>query len=227
MKHSIVNNMDAVEKHVDCIKALILSYSLKVVIVISMILALWRRDWFWVFGTLAGLIVSFIPTLLKRDIKFTLPWPIEMMIAAITFLHMGGRLLEAYSVIPGYLKLTHFVISIFVAFLAFAFIYILDEHWDGLQMDKYAMAFVVVFFTMAAGVLMEFGKWITDYLFGQPIYRIWTLENTLGNLFITSIAGVIIAIIGVSLIKRGEFEEITEELGKQIDSTVIHRKKQK
>ena len=225
MKHVIVNNMDGVEKHVNYVKNIVLSYSLKTVMIISLVLAFWKKDWIWVFGTIIGLFISFTPTLLKRDIKFTLPWPIDLMIAAITLLHMGGRLLEGYLIIPWYLQLTHFVISIFVAFLAFAFIYILDEYWDGLEMDKYAMAFVVVIFTMAAGVAMEFGKWITDYLFGTPPYRIWTLENTIVNLLVTTIAGVAIAIIGVGLIKRGSLEIMTEEFGKQIDSTIIHRKK--
>lgn len=218
--------MDVIEKHVSYVKNIVLSYSLKTAMIISLILAFWKKDWIWVFGTIIGLIISFMPTLLKRDIKFTLPWPIDLMIAAITLLHMGGRLLEGYSIIPWYLQFTHFVISIFVAFLAFAFVYILDEYWEGLEMDKYAMAFVVIIFTMAAGVAMEFGKWITDYLLGSPIYRQWTLENTMINLLVTTIAGVSIAIIGVSLIKRGSLETMTEEFGKQIDSTIIHRKKQ-
>ncbi len=218
--------MDVIEKHASYVKNIVLSYSLKTAMVISLILAFWKKDWIWVFGTIIGLIISFMPTLLKRDIKFTLPWPIDLMIAAITLLHMGGRLLEGYSIIPWYLQFTHFVISIFVAFLAFAFIYILDEYWEGLEMDKYAMAFVVIIFTMAAGVAMEFGKWITDYLLGSPIYRQWTLENTMINLLVTTIAGVSMAIIGVSLIKRGSLETMTEEFGKQINSTIIHRKKQ-
>lgn len=79
---------------------------------------------------------------------------------------------------------------------------------------------------MAAGVAMEFGRWITDYLLGSPIYRQWTLESTMINLLVTTIAGVSIAVIGVSLIKRGSLETMTEEFGKQIDSTIIHRKKQ-
>lgn len=218
--------MDVIEKHASYVKNIVLSYSLKTAMIISLILAFWKKDWIWVFGTIIGLIISFMPTLLKRDIKFTLPWPIDLMIAAITLLHMGGRLLEGYSIIPWYLQFTHFVISIFVAFLAFAFIYILDEYWEGLEMDKYAMAFVVIIFTMAAGVAMEFGKWITDYLLGSPIYRQWTLENTMINLLVTTIAGVSMAIIGVSLIKRGSLETMTEEFGKQIDSAIIHRKKQ-
>lgn len=218
--------MDVIEKHASYVKNIVLSYSLKTAMIISLILAFWKKDWIWVFGTIIGLIISFMPTLLKRDIKFTLPWPIDLMIAVITLLHMGGRLLEGYSIIPWYLQFTHFAISIFVAFLAFAFIYILDEYWEGLEMDKYAMAFVVIIFTMAAGVAMEFGKWITDYLLGSPIYRQWTLENTMINLLVATIAGVSMAIIGVSLIKRGSLETMTEEFGKQIDSTIIHRKKQ-
>ena len=120
--------MDVIEKHASYVKNIVLSYSLKTAMIISLILAFWKKDWIWVFGTIIGLIISFMPTLLKRDIKFTLPWPIDLMIAAITLLHMGGRLLEGYSIIPWYLQFTHFVISIFVAFLAFAFIYILDEY---------------------------------------------------------------------------------------------------
>ena len=217
--------MDNIEKHSYFVKNTILSYSIRTAIIISLILAFWKKDWIWVIGTIIGLIISFTPTLLKRDIHFSLPWPIDLMIAAITLLHMGGRLLEGYIAIPGYLEFTHFAISILVAFLAFAFIYILDKYWDGLEMDKYALAFVVVFFTMATGVLMEFGKWILDYLFGSPPYRQWTLENTMINLLVTTIAGVVMAIIGVNLIKRGSFESMTKDFGKQINSTIIHRKK--
>ena len=37
--------------------------------------------------------------------------------------------------------------------------------------------------------------------------------------------GIITALIGVSLIKRGKFDQITEDLGKQIDSQIIKREK--
>jgi len=31
------------------------------------------------------------------------------------------------------------------------------------------------------------------------------------------------ALIGVNLIKRGQFDEMTGDLGKQIDNTIFHR----
>jgi hypothetical protein len=96
-------------------------------------------------------------------------------------------------------------------------IYILDEHWDGLRMDKYAMAFVTVIFTMAVGVILEFVKWINV----TGTYYIKTNTVLMLNLSLDTIAGIFIAIIGVSLIKSGKFESMTDEFGNQIDRMVI------
>ena len=45
------------------------------------------------------------------------------------------------------------------------------------------------------------------------------------DLFIDTIAGIFIAIVGVNLIKKGRFQKITYNLGKQINSRIINRKK--
>lgn len=199
------------------------SYSLKIVLVITFILAIWKSQWIWVIGGIAGIIIGFIPTLLKKDIKVTLPWSIELLIAGILALHMGGVLLNAYYEIPIYADITQFFTSILVAFLAFAIIYIFDEYWDGLKMNKYAMAFVVVIATIAMGVVWEFNEWITDIIFGT--YEQWGYNDTIKDLFIDAFAGILMAVVGVALIKRGRFDELTEELGKQIDEKIIKSKK--
>ena len=214
--------MNSVEKHVNYVKKIIFSYSLKIVLLITILIAIWKREWLWVIGCIAGVIIGFIPTFLKRDIKVTLPWSIELLIAGVLALNMGGVLLNAYYTIPGYAGFTQFLTSVLVAFCAFAVIYIVDIYWDGLNMDKNAMAVVVVITTMAGGVIMEFIKWFK--IFGR---KPETVEQVLISLLISTIAGIIIAIISVNLIKRGKFETITEELGEQINSTVIHPKKQK
>jgi hypothetical protein len=194
---------------------------LRIVIIISVILALWKKDYVWVVGTFIGLFISFLPSILKKDVKITLPWTFDLLIAIVSILHVGGRLLNFYISIPYYPLITRFFISILVAFIAFALIYILHIYWDGLIMDKYAMAFFVIVTTMSIGVILEFVKWLNISII--PYAR----DNTalMLNLSADTIAGIVIAIIGVSLIKSGEFEEITEDLGKQIDKTVIHRKK--
>jgi hypothetical protein len=195
------------------------SYLLRVVMITSLILALWRKDYVWVVGTFIGLFISFLPSLLKRDVKFTLPWILDFFIALVTILHVGGRLLDYYYTIENYQLVTRFFISVLVAFIGLSMIYILDEHWDGLKMDKYAMAFVTIIFTMAVGVILEFAKWLNV----TGTYYAKTNQILMLNLSADTVAGIIIAIIGVNLIKSGKFDQMTDDFGNQIDKMVIDR----
>jgi len=69
-------------------------------------------------------------------------------------------------------------------------------------------------------VILEFIKWFQ--IFGR---KSETVESVLVSLFISTIAGIIMAMIGVNLIKEGKFESMTEDFGKQVDSTIIKRMK--
>ncbi len=197
------------------------SFILRAIMIISLILALWKKDYLWVFGTFIAVFISFLPTILKQDIKISLPWIFDLLIALISILHVGGRLLDFYITIPGYQLITRFFISFLVAFVSFTLIYILDEYWNGLKMDKYAMAFVIVIFTMGFGVIFEFVKWLNI----TGTYYVKTNYVLMLNLTADTVAGIIIAVIGVSLIKSGEFDGLTEDFGRQINESVIHRKK--
>lgn len=201
-------------------REIIASYSMKLVIIVTLVLAIQVKQWIWVMGSIIGILIGFIPTLLKKDIKFTLPWSIELLIASVFGLNMMGILLNAYNTIPGFVFITQTLFSILVAFFAFAIIYILHVYWDGLIMDKYAMAFLVAVTTIASAVVLEFVKWFE--IFGR---KQTTVEGVLTCLLVSTIFGILTALIGVSLIKKGKFDGITEGLGKQIDSQIINRDK--
>ena len=215
--------MDEVQKHNFSRRGIVTSHILKVVMVLLLIIAIWNKNWTGVFGCILGIMLSIIPSTLKRNYNVTLPWILDILIAFALFLHIGGVVLNAYQVIPFYDTITHFFSSIIVAFLAFIVIYLLDEYWDGLHMDKYAMAFVVIIFTIAMGVIWEFFEWTIDFLFGTQ--EQWGLYDTMKDLFIDTIAGIFMAFIGVNLIKKGKFQEIIDDLGKQFNNFIINRKK--
>ena len=201
-----------IDKHV------LASYSMKIVLLVTIVIAIGQSEWLWVIGSVVGIVIGFIPSLIKKNVNVTLPWAIEFLIVGIIALNMGGVLLRAYTTIPWYAGLTQFLISILVAFLAFAIIYILDIYWDGLKMDQSAMAFVVVITTMAAAVIFEFIKWFR--IFGS---RSESVEQVLISLLESTIAGIIMAAVGSYLIKHGEFGQYTEGLGKQVDKNIIQR----
>lgn len=195
------------------------SFLLRIVMIISLILAFWKKDFVWVIGTFIGFFISILPVIIKKDLKFTLPWFLDFLIALVTILFVGGRLLGYDSTVPGYQLFTRFFISALVAFIGLAVIYVLDEHWDGLKMDKYAMGFLTIIFTMAMGVFLEFIKWLNI----TGIYYIKTNQALMMNLSADTVAGIIIAIIGVNLIKTGKFDKLTDEFGNQIDKMIIDR----
>jgi uncharacterized membrane protein YjdF len=84
-------------------------------------------------------------------------------------------------------------------------------------MDLYVMAFFVVIMAMAIGVTWEFMEWGSDIYTGSWAQR--GNQDTMGDLLIDTLGGIVMAIIGVLLVKRGEMGKATEGLGKVIGST--------
>jgi uncharacterized membrane protein YjdF len=211
------------KEYIKCYREFIASSVLRITLWILLFISFWKSDWAWVFGCALCILLSFTPSILKSDFKITLPWQLDFLISLALFLHIGGGVLNLYTIIPGYDTLTHFVSSVLVGFMAFVIIYILDEHWEGLQMDVYVMAFFVVITAMAMGVVWELFEWSADLIFGS--HEQWGLNDTMKDLLVDTVAGIFIAIIGVNLVKRGKFQEITDEFGEQIDDKILHPKK--
>lgn len=188
--------------------------------VILLVFFILNRDGLGIFTALLILLAGFLPSILKRD-WISLPWHLNVLLSSSILLHVGGHALGAYLMIPGYDTLTHFVSSIFVSFFAFTIVFILDEYWDDLHMNAYSMAFMVVIFTMAVGVLWEFDEWLSDYFFNTNLQT--GLDNTMKDLAVDTIAGIIVAIFGVGWIKKGKFKEITRDFGEEINRKIINK----
>ena len=205
------------------LSGIFLSYFLKALMMILLVISILNTQLEWVFGCSFGLFLSFIPTILNNNYKIHLPLVLDILITLALFLHIGGVLLEAYTIIPHYDTLTHFVSSFIIAFLSFISIYIIDEFWDGLEMDKYAMAFVVVILTIALGVVWELAEWGSDIVFGT--YEQWGYTDTIKDLFVDMVAGIVMAILGIMLIRRGDFEQLTDGLEEGIGNIILKRNK--
>ena len=203
------------------IGGVIVSYLLKILMIFLLIISIFNLQFEWIFGCSLGIILSFIPTILKNNYKIHLPLILDILITLALFLHIGGVLLDAYLTIPYYDTLTHFISSFIISFLAFITIYILDEYWDGLTMDKYAIGFIVVILTVAFGVIWEIAEWSSDMLLGT--YEQWGYDDTIKDLFVDMIAGITLAILGIFLIRHGDFDQITNDFRKEIGKMIFKK----
>jgi hypothetical protein len=84
------------------------------------------------------------------------------------------------------------------------------------------MAFIVVILAIALGVIWEFAEWGSDIIFGT--YEQWGYTDTIKDLFVDMIAGIIMAALGLTLIRRGNFTQLTEGIGQGIGPYLQLRK---
>ena len=198
----------------------IVSFIVRILMVILLVFFIWDKDGLGIFTAFLILLAGFLPSILKRD-KISLPWHLNVLLSSAILLHVGGHALGAYLTIPGYDTITHFVSAIFVSLFAFTIVFILDEYWDDLHMNAYSMAFMVVIFTMAVGLMWEFDEWLLDSIFGTNLQA--GLDNTMKDLVVDTIAGIIVAIFGVSWVKKGKFKVITKDFGDEINRKIINK----
>ncbi len=202
---------------------LVISYILKALMVLLILIAAVRGQWsLAISGTLA-LLLCMLPAIINRRYDVALPLALDCLITLALLIHIGGQVTRAYFILPHYDTIAHFTSSALIAFMAFIVIYVLDRYWDGLTMDIYVMAFFVVITAMAMGVVWEFMEWASDIYLGTWAQR--GNLDTMGDLLVDTIAGIIIAIIGVVLVKRGKMGKMTDGLGKFVDSKSRKKKR--
>jgi|GEM_PF-1499956 len=186
------------------------------VLILTALVAVWQAEWLWVLGCAIGSLVFLVPIALHRYRNDILPWPIDVLVAAICLLNMGGVLLNAYYVIPFYNEATQLLVSVLVAFMAFAIVYMLDRYWDGLKMNIYAMVYVVAVTTMAAMVVFEAIKYIG--FFGA---RSTSVEGMLTSMIVGSIGGILMGLACLWLVNKGRFDPLFDNLGSELNEKLI------
>ena len=184
--------------------------------VLLILMAVVRGSWTWVFSGIIALFLCMVPTIVNWKWKDTVPMAIDILATLALLIHIGGEVTAAYFILPHYDTVAHFTSSLLIACIAFVAIYALDRYWGGLSMDIYVMAFFVVIMAMALGVAWEFTEWASDLYTGSWAQR--GNQDTMGDLLIDTLGGIVMAIIGVLLVKRGEMGKATEGIGKLIAS---------
>jgi uncharacterized membrane protein YjdF len=143
---------------------------------------------------LLSFFMTFIPTLLYRTLRVTLPWELSFLIVLSLFLHIAGNVGQLYDLLyPVYDKIAHFVSSVTVAVLGLVSVVILDQYTD-MNLNKYMITVFVVVLTMAIGAFWEIGEFAYDLLLGTQTQT--SLPDTMFDLIFDLAGGIIIGLFG-------------------------------
>lgn len=197
---------------------LIASYLMKCAMIVMGVYSIQVHDWLWMFASFSGFLLSMAPNIIERRFDIRIPLLLDLAITLAIFLHVGGGVLKMYWTIPFYDTIGHFFTSALIAFIALTTIYLLDEYWSGLHTDIRGMIFVTIIFTMAVGVTWEIGEFGIDQFFGTHEQR--DLYDTMTDLIVDTIAGVVVAVSGGYSIKSGRFQKEIEVIDKSAGKVI-------
>nr|QNO41536.1 hypothetical protein ENJCFOFA_00018 [Methanosarcinales archaeon ANME-2c ERB4]QNO41936.1 hypothetical protein NBIEPGBJ_00001 [Methanosarcinales archaeon ANME-2c ERB4]QNO48255.1 hypothetical protein FILMCLBC_00001 [Methanosarcinales archaeon ANME-2c ERB4] len=197
---------------------LIASYLMKCAMIAMGVYSIQVHDWLWTFASFSGFILSMAPNIIEKRFDIRIPLLLDLAITLVIFFHVGGGVLKMYWTIPFYDKIGHFFASALIAFIALTAVYLLDEYWSGLHMDLRGMIFVAIVFTMAVGVAWEIGEFGIDQFFGTHEQR--DLYDTMTDLIVDTIAGVVVAVSGGYSIKSGRFRKRIEGIDESAGEVV-------
>jgi len=167
-----------------------------------------------IFTSFIGLFMTCIPYLIGRRIQVTLPWEVNFLIAFAVFLHVAGYSQHLYLLLyPYYDKFAHFVSSITVAVLAFVSI-ILINRFSCTKLRRWQIFFYIVIFTMAIGAFWEIYEYLMDTFLGAYLTKSLQhgLDDTMIDLILDLLGGVVIGFFGIWYIERKTLKELTDPM---------------
>lgn len=200
-------------------RAATISLVLKVGIVIAACVALVQGEMVWVFAGLFALAFAFVPTILKRNYKISIPWILELLIFLALFLHVIGGVFDLYSRIERWDTMTHFVSTFMLSIVGLTVIYIMHVYWDGLKMDIRAIMVFTLFIGAFLGVAWEVMEWSADQVLGTQEQH--GLDDTMKDLVMDMIGAMIAAMLGAWWIIDGTLRKMTGDFGDAMNERVF------
>jgi len=170
-----------------------LAYFMQFLIFISIIISLFTQEFFYTLAAAVALIITFLPAMIRRRWKITLPWTLNLLIVISLYLYAVGLVFGLYGEwYPFYDKFGHFLGSIVVAFLGFASVIIVDKYSD-LNLNKRHIILFIIVFTMAIGSFWEIFEFFFDQLLSRGSQS--GLDDTMYDMIFNFFGASLIAII--------------------------------
>lgn len=164
----------------------------------------------WVPAALFSLFVSTIPAIIRRDLGMVLPVELNFWIVLALFLHVVGGFSGFYDNIPGWDHITHIMSASLVAALGFVAVVTIDKYVESIYLPRPFLAFFIVMFTMAFGVLWEFMEFANDQFAGTHLQ--YSLDDTMVDMMFDAFGGFVVAIMGAYYLTHTAHEHFVSAL---------------
>jgi len=164
----------------------------------------------WMPAAVLSLFVSIVPSILRRDLGLVLPIELNFWIVLALFLHVIGGFSGFYDNVPGWDHLTHAMSASLVAALGFVVVVSVDKYVESISLPRPFLAFFIIMFTMAFGVIWELMEFSNDQLTGSRLQS--NLNDTMFDMMFDAFGGFIVGIAGAHYLIHTTPEHFVESL---------------
>ena len=176
---------------------------LKAVLSIGALLLLIQGRYQASFEVLAILLITWLPTLLGKHFKVTIPYEFESL--AVVFVYMAlflGEVQGYYTRFWWWDAVLHTGSGFLLGLLGFLLVYVLNERDDiDLQLHANFVALFAFMFAMGMGTIWEIFEFAMDQSFGMNMQKSGLID-TMWDLIVDGLGALTIAILGWGFLKK-------------------------
>jgi hypothetical protein len=150
-------------------------------------------------NAVGAIAVSYLPSVLRRDLDVPLPPWTAAYVAVAVLLHAVG-MVALYDDVWWWDHLTHVLSATVVAGVAYVAVTAFDEHDPRVHLPQPFLGAYVVAFALAGGVLWEVGEELTRQLAIiaglEPVLVVYGIEDSVLDLVFDAAGGAVVAVFG-------------------------------
>lgn len=174
----------------------------------------------WIPSAIISLIITFIPNMIHRSIRLTLPPELNFLIVLSLFLHTFGGSLGLYETTDWWDHITHGFSAFLVASLGFIGVVIIDKYADSIFLPPRFLSLFIFMLTTAFGVLWELVEFANDQLTGSEMQ--FSLNDTVVDLMFDMGGAFVVAALGPFYLLGTSQERFFQEM--HLDRTLSEMK---
>ncbi len=176
---------------------LILAYFLRFLFIAAFVISLVTGNWSMVPVTAASFLLTFIPSILERSIHVSLPPSFQIVLLIFIFgAQFLGEINNYYERFWWWDLALHGWSGVLLGMVGFLLVYILNEASRlDVVMSPFFIAFFALCFAVTCGVVWEVFEYLMDLFFGTNMQKSG-LHDTMGDLIIDTIGGIIVSVTG-------------------------------
>ena len=198
-----------------------LSYLFRIIILLGAISAAWQEELLITVASIAILILTFLPSILEKNYKISLPTEFEFLLVLFIMLSLFlGEIQNFYEVFWWWDLFLHSFSGILLSFVGLLIPYILYTENKLNTTPKFVALFAFAF-ALSLGGIWEIFEFSMDQTFGLDMQR-HSLTDTMWDLIADTVGALVLSLMTYFYLKRKSKIPLIEKLMKKFVKRNLH-----